>query len=240
MATRQLCFVGGQDGLFLAAACNDGGLPLFVVGSVDEEDEEVGTRRALMAIEPVEGVATAADERFKCIESVKGGSGFLVVTANSGGIISLIDLEGAARMLLDDNDENREDVTDDDSESISDTEDEDLAAEILNSVRIGSGARITAISVWSQAKDQEHEKEDLGDDDVDHEVFDTRDATANIEEDEALEEKEPPINKRKRMPEVSAGKKVDEIEMDQEAIKRARALVTQAKKHQKRKKSRNK
>jgi protein MAK11 len=161
---NQICFVGGDDGIFLAAACNDGGLPVFAVGSVDEEDEATGTRRYIMAIEPVEGTATAGDERFKCIESVKGGSGFLVVTANSGGIISLIDLEGAAQMMLttdeddgeDDeglNDESSDKSPKDEQDSDSDSDDVEPVVEILESVRIGTGARITCIAVWSYSAD---------------------------------------------------------------------------------------
>lgn len=242
---NQICFVGGSDGLFLAAACNDGGLPLFAVGSVDDEDEQVGTRRALMAIEPVEGVATAGDERFKCIKNVNGGSGFLVVTANSGGIISLIDLEGAARMLLDDSaseeqsdDENSDADTESDSE---DDDDEDVAAEILNSVRIGSGARITALSVWSESSlskisSDEYESE--------HDHEENEDVKEQIENDHRNEvnvetNKNPPQKKRK-VTTLSVGGSKQEIEMDDEALERARSLVSQAKKREKRKKGKQK
>jgi WD40 repeat protein len=241
---NQICFVGGDDGLFLAAACNDGGLPLFAVGSVDEEDEEAGTRRALMAIEPVDGVATAGDERFKCIRGVKGGNGFLVVTANSGGIISLIDLEGAARIMLDDNDADTEDENEhtngqDSNSDSDDDEDNDVAAEILNSVRIGSGARVTAISVWSQADSKIEETSfELEDDDLtSNEDLNLKPDDTEIEQEETVEGLR---NKKRKTTTVSVGSKHNEIEMDSEAIERARALVSQAKKREKRKKKKKK
>ena len=244
---NQICFLGGEDGLFLAAACNDGGLPMFAVGSIDEEEEETGTRRALMAIKPVEGVASAGDERFKCIQSVQGGSGFLVITANSGDIVSLIDLEGGARMMLDDIDSDGHD--NDDSErsvdsksnasSDEDGKDEDVAAEILNSVRLGSGARITAISVWSHSTmDVSNEQdENEGVEDNDNDILNSN-SDDDIDE-RAVELKVIPEKKRKIIT-VSVRNKQNEIEMDSEALKKARALVSQAKKRDKRKKKKNK
>lgn len=243
---NQICFIGGEDGLFLAAACNDGGLPVFAVGSIDEEEEEDGTRRALMAIEPVEGVATAGDERFKCIESVKGGSGFLVITANSGGIISLIDLEGAARMMLDDNDSSGQEddqTSDDDSESniSEDDDDDDVAAEILNSVRIGSGARITTISVWSQSESEDILDEKDVDEGVEAIADRSSDPVINDDEDEeGSEESEENKSKKRKITTLSVGKRGQEIEMDSEALEKARALVSQAKKRDKRKNKKKK
>lgn len=231
---NQICFIGGDDGIFLAAGCNDGGLPVFAVGSVDEEDEEAGTRRAIMAIEPVEGVATAGDERFKCIQSVNGGSGFLVVTANSGGIISVIDLEGAAHMMMsdDDADENEDGEEnsdkDDSDEDDSDSEEEEVAAEILESVRIGSGARITCISVWSYSADPEEAMDE-------EEMEETSEEEVIEEEDEEDEQEEVFTKKRKRREEEvkPAG---NELELDEETLAKARALVAKAKKRQKKKK----
>ncbi len=246
---NQICFVGGEDGLFLAAACNDGGLPLFAVGSIDEDDEDIGTRRALMAIEPVEGVATAGDERFKCIRSVKGGSGFLVVTANSGGIISLIDLEGAARMMLEDSDgdgsnDDQEQSVDSDASSDSDDDDEDVAAEILNSVRIGSGARITSLSVWSHSSITEDDDlvttdREVSDDDRNEIDVEEKDEEDDDEED-SDDEPKPLPNKKRKITTISLGNKGNEIEMDEEALKQARALVSQAKKREKRKNKKGK
>ncbi len=124
----------------------------------DDEDEEGGvtadaSRRAIMAIEPVEGIV-AGDNRFKYIQSVEGGSGFLVVTANSGGVVSLMDLEGAVRMMLTPENENDEDSKDDTYDDGGDEEDSkndefEAAVEIIDSVWIGSRARITDLAVWS-------------------------------------------------------------------------------------------
>ena len=231
---NQVCFIGGEDGIFLAAACNDGGLPVFAVGSVDEEDEEMGTRRAIMAIEPVEGVATAGDERFKCIQSVSGGSGFLVITANSGGIISVVDLEGAAQMMLSDDGGDGDGDSSSSESGDSDSDDEEVAAEILESVRIGTGARITCISSWSYAAPQPIES------DVDEDFNEQIDMTVLAQDDSSEEEEdeiEEVFSKKRKTKEVTPVKAAgEEIEMDEEALERARALVSQAKKRQKRQK----
>jgi len=237
---NQVCFIGGEEGLFLAAACNDGGLPVFAVGSVDENEEEDGTRRAIMAIEPVEGVASAREDRFKCIKSVKGGSDYFVVTANSGGVISVVNLEGAASMMLSDPDEESdndsgEDDTSDDSAD--DEDDEEFAAEILESVRIGSGARITNIAVWS-AHRPENDSDSAEDKDEDEEKIDIK----RIEEENSVidESSKEPLErqekKRKNVSTVSLGRD-GEIEMDSDTLEKARALVSKAKKRQNRKKA---
>jgi protein MAK11 len=236
---NQISFIGGEDGIFLAAACNDGGLPVFAVGSVDEGDEEEGTRRAIMAIEPVQGVATAGDERFKCIQSVSGGSGFLVVTANSGGIISVVDLEGAAQMMLsDDNDgggDGDDDGSEDSDEEDSDSDDEEVAAEILESVRIGSGARITCISAWSYTLPLSEPDENF-DEEIDVKVLAEDDSLDEEDEDEKQETGELPFSKKRKVKEIVPVQEPEEIELDEEALEKARALVSQAKKRQKRKK----
>lgn len=226
---------------FLAAACNNGGLPVFAVGSVDENEEEEGTRRALMAIEPVEGVASAREDRFKCIRSVKGGSDYFVVTANSGGIISVIDLEGAARMMLTDPDdgsdneiENISEESDTSDNSADEEDDEEFAAEILESVRIGSGARITSIAVWSS-----YNANKVGDTSSVEEEIDIKDVVGGETSDSSesnKDSKEPQqlSKKRKSITTVSLGRE-GEIEMDSDALEKARALVKKAKKRQKRK-----
>jgi protein MAK11 len=245
---NQICFIGSSDGQLLAAACNDGGLPLFAVGCVNENEEETGTRRAIMAIEPVEGAATAGDERFKCIQSVKGGSGFLVVTANSGGIISLIDLEGAANMMVADEEDEDDDGKDVDTESSDESQnedesgsenedDEELAAEILSSVRIGTGARITCISVWSYATDTET---------VLPGVIDSKtEVVSQSEKDDVIKQSEKTVEddtfskKRKRKDKPTEKSQPVEIELDEEALERARMLVNEAKKIKSRKKKKN-
>jgi hypothetical protein len=206
---------------------------------VDEGDEEEGTRRAIMAIEPVQGVATAGDERFKCIQSVSGGSGFLVVTANSGGIISVVDLEGAAQMMLsDDNDgggDDDDDGSEDSDEEDSDSDDEEVAAEILESVRIGSGARITCISAWSYTLPLSEPDENF-DEEIDVKVLAEDDSLDEEDEDEKQETGELPFSKKRKVKEIVPVQEPEEIELDEEALEKARALVSQAKKRQKRKK----
>ena len=228
---NSISFIGGDEGLFLAAACEDGSLPVLAVGSLTDE-EEAGARRAVMAIEPVDG-PVAGDARYKCLQGVEGGSGFLVVTANSGGTVSLIDLEGAVRLLLteeDDGDGPLERGSDgEDSAGSSDDDDEgegEAAAEFLDSVRIGTGARITNIAVWSSAADHD-EPEDASDSDENDEGLDAVD-------DDAVERKDEIRTKSTKDTDQKMGN--HDVEMDADAVAKARALVKQAKKRQKRQK----
>jgi WD40 repeat protein len=268
---NQLTFVGGDEGLFVAAACDDGSLPVLEVGRLllddvnDDDDDDDDSmkkedkiRRAIMAIEPVSG-PIAGDDRFKCIRSVVGGSGFLVVTANSGGVISLMDLEGAARMMLTPNEENDDeeddsvvDKDDDDSDIDSDDDDDEeveAAVEILDSVRVGSGARITDLAVWSYGnQDGGHEEEedddnvgdsiDEGDDDDENESLDSDEVTNRDEDEKEGKLLLPPKSKQLKYPITKAkgqrySNKEQTIELNAEAIEKARKLVGQAKEHQK-------
>lgn len=252
---NQIAFIGGPEGLFLAAACDDGSLPVLAVGSLSDETEEAEARRAVMAIEPVDG-PVAGDARFKCLKSVEGGSGFLVVTANSGGVVSLIDLEGAARMILSDDEEGGRATggggsSDEDDDVSDEDEEEDVAAEFLESVRIGSGARITNLAVWSAGSG-----DDIGDDDYDmletgddamyeEQVAEDDDSSAQEEEeDESIEEAPAKIKKQKiELTSRISGEKSREIELDAEALEKARSIIKKAKKKQKKakkKKSKNK
>ena len=256
---NQIAFIGGPEGLFLAAACDDGSLPVLAVGSLSDETEEAEARRAVMAIEPVDG-PVAGDARFKCLKSVEGGSGFLVVTANSGGVVSLIDLEGAARMILADDEEGGRATggggSSDEDEDLSDEdEEEDVAAEFLESVRIGSGARITNLAVWSAGSamtgdeigDDNYDMIENADDAIYEEqgaVIDGDDSSDQEEEDESVEEA--PVQKKKQKIELTSrisGEKSREIELDAEALEKARSIIKKAKKKQKKakkKKSKNK
>ena len=255
---NQIAFIGGPEGLFLAAACDDGSLPVLAVGSLSDETEEAEARRAVMAIEPVDG-PVAGDARFKCLKSVEGGSGFLVVTANSGGVVSLIDLEGAARMILSDDEEGGRATggggSSDEDEDLSDEdEEEDVAAEFLESVRIGSGARITNLAVWSAGSAMTGD--DIGDDNYDMienaddaiyeeqgAEIDGDESSDQEEEDESVEEA--PAKKKKQKIELTSrisGAKSREIELDAEALEKARSIIKKAKKKQKKakkKKSKN-
>lgn len=223
---NQLAFIGGPEGMFLAAACDDGGLPVLEVGQL-EEDGDANTRRAIMAIEPVDKVV-AGDDRLKCIRSIEGGSGFLVVTANSGGVISVMDLEGAARMMLTpSSDDGSDDENDSDSTS-KDTDDSDgdieVACEILDSVRIGSGARITNLTAWSSAGEDDHSLDD-----------NEEDSQSDSESVSDLEE-DMPVDATNKTKTKGSNDNTKEIELDKEALEKARKLVVQAKKHQQRKK----
>jgi protein MAK11 len=230
---NQLAFIGGPEGMFLAAACDDGGLPVLEVGQLEEEGD-INTRRAIMAIEPVDRVV-AGDDRLKCIRAIEGGSGFLAVTANSGGIISVMDLEGAARMML--TPSNDESDSDHEKESGSENEDNDLdsdeeievAVEILDSVRIGSGARITNLSVWSAVGQ--------GELDEDGEI-ESHLESKSVSSDQQEDAEEPTIKEQNKGPKQS--KNTSTIELDAEALEKARKLVGQAKKHQQKKKKKKK
>ncbi|KAL3787361.1 hypothetical protein HJC23_004386 [Cyclotella cryptica] len=229
---NQLAFIGGMEGMFLAAACDDGGLPVLEVGQL-EEDGDANTRRAIMAIEPVDKVV-AGDDRLKCIRAVDGGSGFLVVTANSGGVVSVMDLEGAARMMLtgstDESDQDEEAGSDDAAGSDADSDDElEVAVDILDTVRLGSGARITNLTAWSYAGEDDPELNE----DTDECSSSSESASDVDEEEESSEEQEIATTKRAK------GEKKDttsKIELDAKAVEKARKLVGQAKKHQQRKK----
>ncbi|KAL3821894.1 hypothetical protein ACHAXA_008428 [Cyclostephanos tholiformis] len=312
---NMVAFVGGDEGMFLAAACDDGGLPVLEVGRLfDDDDDDKGeddddygdddedhdddyddgedgkkaatTRRAIMAIEPVDG-PVAGDDRFKCIRSVEGGSGFLVVTANSGGVVSLMDLEGAVRMMLtpdrynddddddddddgagkksstsnrgrdddDDDDDDDEDQSDDDqSDSSSSNEEVEVAVEILDSVRVGSGARITDLAVWSYGGKRNYDRaldfvdskeggSDTSSDDGDDSSEDEEGEPSGVIVATSVEgEGGAGGNKRKpQHPPTTRGRggynkrANDRIELDPEAVEKARKLVGQAKEHEKRK-----
>jgi WD40 repeat protein len=258
---NQLAFIGGREGMFVAAACDDGGLPVLEVGNVvgggfdDDIKDNYGdnadgnTRHAIMAIEPVDKIV-AGDDRFKCIRSVEGGSGFLVVTANSGGVVSLMDLEGAVRMMLttpaaggggDGN------GSSDDNDDDGDADDKvvEAAVEILDSVRIGSGARITDLTAWSLGgeNDRDNNPDDTdggsatNDGYADDELTSTKKTTASSishDADKLLVTKK---RKGEDLKKSFAGRdrNSNRFELNDEAVEKARKLVGQAKKHQKRK-----
>lgn len=225
---NQLAFIGGPEGMFLAAACDDGGLPVLEVGQL-EEDGDANTRRAIMAIEPVDRVV-AGDDRLKCIRAIEGGSGFFVVTANSGGVVSVMDLEGAARMMLTPpneeglDEEAEPDAASNDTDSDGDVE---VAVEILDSVRIGSGARITNLTAWSYASDDNLESDEEAESHSDSK------SVSSLEEDEPVKE---PDTKAKKGYNGASNDHTKKIELDAEQLEKARKLVGQAKKHQQKKK----
>lgn len=213
-----------EEGLFVVAACNDGSLPVLAAQDIDDEEES--TRRAIMAIEPVDSIV-AGEERFKCIQSI---CGFLVATANSAGVVSVMDLSGAVRMIMDDDEgedgsgENgiEEEVSSSgiDQNNEEEEEEEELAVDILESVRLGTGARITSLAVWS-----------CNDEDEEVDVAEEEQQEANKESVEESLESSAEKRGIKR-------KAANEVEIDAQGVEKARALVSQAKKmkHKKEKK----
>lgn len=146
---NDMCFLSSFSSYaFLAAVCDDGSLPVFCI------DPGASTKvRAIMAIQGVDRIVVGTD-RLKFIRSL---SNFLVVTANTGGVLSIIDLEGAVRILLSDVSENSD--GEDNSDGENEEDEEEFAAEILASVRVGSGARITNLAVWCTNEEAMQEPE---------------------------------------------------------------------------------
>jgi WD40 repeat protein len=213
---HQVTLMTGPEGIFVAAACNDGSLPVLAVDDSDDEN-----RRAIMAIEPVDA-HLAREERFKCIFCVRG---YYVVTANSAGVVSLMDLSGAVKMMYEDVEEKSDDSeaegSADDSEN---EEDMDLAVEIIESIQLGTGARITCLTAW--CKDETIEDEDSAEE------------MEELEEipKEAAQDPEPPAEDK------GFKRKQDDLDvtMDAAAVRKARSLVQKAKNMKKRKEKKNK
>lgn len=218
---HQVVLMSGPEGLFVAAACNDGSLPVLAVEDTPDE-----SRRAIMAIEPVEA-HVAREERFKCICTVRG---YYVVTANSAGVISLMNLEGAVRMISSDDDDNDEDSdensaapNDEDENNVSSPDNDDdsveLAVDILESTRLGTGARVTCLVAWCIDEDLQ--------DEILHEVDSSTEKVPAQEEETDQKHFESDSLKRKPMS--------DGVTMDARDIKKARSLVEQAKSLKKKK-----
>lgn len=207
---NQIVLMEGKDGTFVAAACNDGSLPVLAVQAIDSQNE----RRAILAIEPVDN-PVAGEERFKCIRVIDG---YRVVTANSAGVVSIMDLGGAVRMIMtddEDDEENDESNLDDGDDSSNDSQEEELAVDIIESVQLGSGARITSLSVWYNP-----------------------DAADTVEKIDETPKKEAQVVEGSNKPQLKDDKRLKrkaDMEMDSDTVEKARALVSQAKKMKKRK-----
>ena len=151
---NQICFIEGDDGMFLVAACNDGSLPVLDVPKSADPNEQ--KRFAVMAIESVEG-PVAGEERFKCIQAIHD---YHVVTANSAGVVCLMNLQGSVNMIKQDklaskNSSANRDGDGDDSEEGSGSDDEELAVEIIDSTQLGTGARITCLVAYSSSESRD-------------------------------------------------------------------------------------
>jgi protein MAK11 len=202
---NEIALLSGPEGLFVVAACNDGSLPVLAVEDSDDE-----SRRAIMAIEPVDS-HLAGEERFKCLKAVKG---YFVVTANSAGVVSVMNLEGAIKMIMSGSD----DASDDDDASAASSGDSDdneadngmdLAVDIVETTQLGSGARITCLAAWCRQDETEPEEE-----------VDKRERSPKHQ---TRKTKEPEENTLKRK------QNGQDITMDAAAVKKARSLVKKAK-----------
>ena len=211
--SNQIALIEGPQGIFCVGAGNDGSLPVLMVGGPDDEE-----RKGMLAIEPVDG-AVAREERFKCIQAIWD---YHIVTANSAGVVSLMNLKGAVNMIV--NGEDRENINDESAsadtyQSNSDDENqEEAAVEIVESVQLGSGARITCLTAWFTDNAEQAETECI-------------DTTPLDEAEVVSKEKIVHVDHREDK------RKAHEIEMDSAAVEKARALVHQAKKIQKKKKA---
>jgi len=215
---NQMALLEGPQGMFCVGAGNDGSLPVLMIGGADEDE-----RRGMLAIEPVDG-AVAREERFRCVQSIWN---YCIVTANSAGVVSLMNLEGAINMIV--NGEEDESVDEsapsDESESDSEKQSEtEPAVEIIDSVQLGSGARITCLAAWFS-------------DSIEVDKAKSNDV-ANTEEidltpvDESNEIADENVNNKRQ-----DKRKAHEVEMDSAAVAKARTLVQQAKKIQKKNKA---
>lgn len=220
---NQVTLMKGEKGLFVAAACNDGSLPVLAVQDSNEE-----SRRAIMAIEPIDSVV-AGEERFKCISCVYG---YYVVTANSAGVVSLMNLEGAVNMIMenesDDSDEEasspseNDDKDSDDKSETADSDNLELAVDIIDTAQLGTGARITCLAAWCSEKLQANGVSTDDDYSANEES-----STPGKERNVVADENGP---KRKR-PDTNNNK----VTMDSVTLQKARDLVNDAKNLKKRK-----
>lgn len=193
---NQVALMSGSEGLFVVAACNDGSLPVLAV-----EDNEDESRKAIMAIEPVDS-HLAREERFKCIQCIRD---YHVVTANSAGVVSLMNLQGAINMMMSESeplDEKRPSGSDaSEEQEEDDKEDTELAVDIVDSVRLGTGARITCLAAWCKKH--------------------------NVTNQTTTENKQTTLNEPTYKRKLES--KADEY-MNADAVKKARSLVRKAKK----------
>ena len=201
---NQLALMSGPEGLFVAAACNDGSLPVLAV-----EDNEEESRKAIMAIEPVES-HLAREERFKCIQSVRE---YYVVTANSAGVVSLMNLQGAINMMMSEPEvEDENSLSNDDESRDQDSDDDDdieLAVDIIESVRLGTGARITCLTAWCKSEESQLNE---------------------TEQEEAIDTKKEKKREEKQLTHKRKFESKADDFMDADAVKKARSLVKKAKK----------
>jgi protein MAK11 len=244
---NQICLMqkDEQGAMYVAAACNDGSIPVLAVNML--ENSHLTDVRAIMAIEAVEG-PVAREERFKCIQSLQD---YYVVTANSAGVVSLMNLEGAVKMILQEEEESQETIDananaenilvnsesdeeseDDDNDDDEESGEEELAVDIVDSVRLGTGARITCLSAWCSPIAPA--ANDTSDDDTDnlHDEHENTEDALPLPAGTKRNSDGPYEEPYKR---IRDGRPSNEVVMGQEALETARKLVSKAKKLQLRK-----
>lgn len=221
---NQVTLMSGEEGLFVVAACNDGSLPVLAVEDSDDEN-----RRAIMAIEPVER-HVAGVERFKCVACVRD---YYVVTSNSAGVVNVLNLAGAVEMIMSPSDENSESEDENSENDRSEEESDDrgeleLAVDFLESIQLGTGARITCLTAWCRQGDVDE-----------HEAIDEM---HQFEEEQAAEDEDDDESERENRKESSTKRKREEESeiMDAETMKKARSLVAKAKNLKKKKEKKKK
>eukprot|EP00536_Pseudo-nitzschia_multiseries_P003050 jgi/Psemu1/301735/fgenesh1_kg.43_\ len=201
---NQVALMSGPEGLFVVAACNDGSLPVLAV-----EDNEEESRKAIMAIEPVDS-HLAREERFKCLQSIRD---YHVVTANSAGVVSLMNLQGAVNMMMsepqEDDENSRQDSDESEDEENSNDDEMELAVDIVESVRLGTGARITCLAAWCKAAESQMDETE------------EQEVPEKIKKNESVDKQ---LTQKRKM------ENRDDQSMDTDAIKKARSLVKKAKK----------
>ena len=205
---NQVALMSGPEGLFVVAACNDGSLPVLAV-----EDNEDESRKAIMAIEPVDS-HLAREERFKCLQAIRD---YYIVTANSAGVVSLMNLQGAVNMMSSESQEEDENsISENDESSDNESGDDDnveLAVDIVESVRLGTGARITCLAAWCKTKESQVEENEH------------QEVIEKVKNESEPAEKQSTYKRKME----SCRSKADEY-MDADAVKKARSLVKKAKK----------
>ena len=96
----------------------------------------------------VEGSESSRDtkNRIKKVEALAGGSGYLVVSCCSSGVVSVYDFEGAVNSLMDEDDDSHGGES---SGSDDEFGEDDEQYVLLQEVKLGTGSRIVSISSWS-------------------------------------------------------------------------------------------
>ncbi|GMH84076.1 hypothetical protein TrVE_jg11167 [Triparma verrucosa] len=199
---------------FICAGLNNGGISVFrVEADAASASEEV---RAAMVVEGSES-SRDTKNRIKKVEALAGGSGYLVVSCCSSGVVSVYDFEGAVNSLMDEDDDSHGGES---SGSDDEFGEDDEQYVLLQEVKLGTGSRIVSISSWSSDSA-------IGENDSD---FDADQSSDAVTPDPAPKRKpptdkeQPPPKKRRNAVDAS------NIMEDAEAVKKARDLIKKSKK----------